>query len=169
MSITFTFGKRKDAILHNYWVICRQLTLVNVCCSGRFTVRILCWRCLRYILHPNTSKPGTGRQWNKADIHRKKGKKTWSLGNLRFSRAKMLSVVFWLMKPCSLIGSYKNFLISAASIFSVLRNVGNHLQGYTTSQPRRTQYTVLFTRKLKESVSIRMKNRNQRSLGVAFP
>lgn len=59
----------------------------------------------------------------------------------------MLVAVFWIGAPCSLVGGYRPFrgtyrLLKGTGV-KFIRNVNNHLQDCTTSQPRRHHQHLL--------------------------
>jgi hypothetical protein len=63
----------------------------------------------------------------------------WTLLLLRFevlAAVKMSMLVFWAVRPCGLAGSYRD---DGGRLF--LRNVGNHPQGHTASQPTKSPST----------------------------
>jgi hypothetical protein len=68
-----------------------------------------------------------------------------------FTEVKMMIVVLWVVTPCGLAGGYQRFggtLNPVDGGDRFLRDVSNHIQNYTASQPRGPQSIPLLGNKI---------------------
>jgi hypothetical protein len=69
-------------------------------------------------------------------IHTQYIKVSSIIRDLRFMALKILIAFFWVVTPCSLVGGYQCFYLEDGGD-TFLPKIGNHLQHYALSQPRR--------------------------------